>query len=176
MTNTDQATLALLSLLLQYPDNDLNRHLSAVEEVAAKLDHQRQGNWVAAFLGYLRSEPQIRLQENYTAAFDLNPSTTLNVTYHRWKDGEKRAAALARLQKVYADAGFERISGELPDYLPLMLEFLSVRPNADGVELIWSCLKTIGAYVDRLQETAPAYADLLEPLVLLAEMHIRQSR
>ncbi len=161
---------SLLALLLQYPDDDLRRQLSAVEDWTAGPATGGQGASVAAFLDELKSRPPLELQKKYTAAFDLNPSTTLNFTYHLWKDGEKRSAVLANLEKIYRDAGYERISHELPDYLPLMLEFLSVRPDADGVDLIWACLQEIRGYIERLEAIAPAYAALLQPLAPIVDV------
>lgn len=169
MTNDDREILALLSFLLQYPDSDFRRRLRDIECSSVVRESAGKNQGVVAFLDYLKSRSPIELQESYTAVFDLNPATTLNVTYHQWKDGEKRAAALSKLECVYRHAGFERISCELPDYLPLMLEFLSVSPGADGVGWIWACLKSIGVYVGRLQAAAPAYAGLLGPLVHMVE-------
>ena len=117
------------------------------------------------FLLYLKTHSPIHLQEGYTAAFDMNPTTTLNLTYQLYGDNEKRADVLARLQQRYQDAGYERITGELPDFLPMMLEFLSVCPDTENTELIWECLQGLEDVVDRLQKAAPPYAALLQPLI-----------
>jgi nitrate reductase delta subunit len=95
----------------------------------------------------------------------MNPSTTLNLSYHLYGDNEKRADMLARLQQRYRDAGYERTTGELPDYLPMMLEFLSVCPESENTGLIWECLRGLEDVVDRLQKAAPPYAALLQPLI-----------
>ena len=168
MKNDPTHPLRLLSALLQYPDQDM---LSQVESIAAEVEGMPSNELkecMAAFLGYLEAHPLIHLQEGYTAAFDMNPSTTLNLTYHIHGDNEHRSALLAQLQQRYQDAGYERTTGELPDYLPLMLEFLSVCPDAAHTKLIWECLSGLEDYVDRLEKTAPAYANLLQPLANLA--------
>lgn len=168
MTGEDKKLFALLSFLLMYPDDDYWRGLDAVRESAATLPEGDGAASVASFLTYLASQPRIALQENYTAAFDMNPATTLNLTYHLWGDNENRTAALVRLEQLYRNAGYERISGELPDFLPLMLEFLSVHPDVAGIGHLWACLKDLDAYRDRLEKEAPAYAALLQPLARMA--------
>ncbi|UCF93474.1 MAG: nitrate reductase molybdenum cofactor assembly chaperone [Desulfobacterales bacterium] len=160
--------LRVLSALLQYPNEDWWHQMPHIEKAVADLPSKEMKKCMDAFLGYLKTHSLIHLQECYTAAFDLNPSTTLNLTYHIYGDNEKRADVLARLQQSYQDAGYERTTGELPDYLPLMLEFLSVGPDTENTDLIWECLRGIEDYVARLQQTAPPYASLLRVLVDVA--------
>jgi len=113
---------------------------------------------------YLKTQATLCVKELYTTVFDMNPSTTLNITYHLWGDSAKRADSLARLRQVYLEAGYECTTGELPDYLPLMLEFLALCPQAQGTDLIRECLQALEGLVRRLQETALPYAALLQPL------------
>lgn len=155
----------LLSALLQYPDHDLLGQIEMIETEVDDMPSQEMKKCMTEFLIYLKTQSPIHLQEGYTAAFDMNPSTTLNLTYQLHGDNEKRADVLARLQQRYQDAGYERITGELPDYLPMMLEFLSVCPDTENTGLIWECLRGIEEVVDRLQTTAPPYAALLQPLI-----------
>lgn len=160
--------LRLLSVLLQYPDDDL---LCRLDDIAAAVDRLPPGEIRAAgaaFLDYLDAHAPIRLQENFTTAFDMSPATTLNLTYHMFGDTEKRAAAMARLQRFYDEAGWERITGELPDYLPLLLEFLAIHPRPQTAAPVWECLRAATSLVAALEKTAPAYAALLRPLARAA--------
>ncbi|MCF8050228.1 MAG: nitrate reductase molybdenum cofactor assembly chaperone [Desulfobacterales bacterium] len=156
--------LRLLSVLLHYPDDDLLGHLDEIAAAAGLVPEEDIQTAAEGFLSYLGAHPPIRLQENFTAAFDMRPETTLNLTYHAFGDNEKRAAALARLQHVYDQAGWERTTGELPDYLPLMLEFLSIQPRPESVLPVWQCLRATAALAAGLEKTAPVYAALLRPL------------
>jgi nitrate reductase delta subunit len=158
----------LLSVLLQYPDEEYLIRIKKMEGFLTGMVQNELKNSCLNFLNYLKTRAPIRLQESYTAVFDMNPETTLNLTYHMFGDNEKRAGMLTRLQQIYLDAGYECTTGELPDYLPLMLEFLSACPEANGIALIWECFKNLNQYVDRLQQTAPAYSALLQPLVHMA--------
>jgi nitrate reductase delta subunit len=165
MKNEPIHPLLLLSTLLQYPDHDLLSQFEMIETEIDDMPSIEMKKCMNDFLLYLKTHSPIHLQEGYTAAFDMNPSTTLNLTYHLYGDNEKRADMLARLQQRYQDAGYERTTGELPDYLPMMLEFLSVCPDTENTGLIWECLRGIEEVVDRLQTTAPPYAALLQPLI-----------
>jgi nitrate reductase delta subunit len=97
----------------------------------------------------------------------MNPALTLNLTHHVLGDTEPRAAVLADLARTYAAAGWAPTTGELPDYLPLMLEFLSLRPEPDRGGAVWRALEGLDDYVARLASEAPAYAALLAPLASL---------
>lgn len=154
----------LLSILLQYPDKAYLEALPELKSAVAQLPRGRRKAGIEAFLAKVKSQRALQLQECYTAAFDLNPSTTLNVTYHIWGDGEKRAGALTALQQVYRKAGYANTSSELPDYLPLMLEFLSIFPEALQSEQFLRCFGKLDTVADRLLKVAPAYAALLQPL------------
>ena len=167
---TDQTTdsLQLLSVLLNYPDDQLLNRLDEVASMAGHLCSPEIKSAVDAFVDVLKASTPLQVQENYTAAFDMNPSTTLNMTYHAYGDTEKRAAALANLQHTYQEAGWLPTTGELPDYLPLMLEFISICPHPQYTEPVWQCLRGIQPLAARLKEKAPIYAALVQPVVDMA--------
>jgi nitrate reductase delta subunit len=120
---------------------------------------------IEKFITRLEGEDAIHVQEQYTALFDMSPSTTLNVTYHLWGDGEKRARLLTRLQQEYAGAGLEKKSLELPDFLPLILEFLASVPESKRSEVIKTSFEGVKTLVERLKPIASHYSGLLEPLL-----------
>lgn len=155
----------LVSILLEYPDERYVQALPELESAVQKLPPGRPRAGIEAFLADARTRSTLQLQESHTAAFDLNPSATLNMTYHLWGDSEKRAETLVRLQQVYGQAGYEISATELPDYLPLLLEFLAIFPAAKRSASILQCFQGLGAVVDRLRGIAPLYAQLLQPLV-----------
>ncbi|MFZ0610689.1 MAG: nitrate reductase molybdenum cofactor assembly chaperone [Desulfobacterales bacterium] len=160
--------LRLLSALLVYPDEEWLRQMKDIETALGNLPAGEVKQAACEFLNHVTACSPIDLQEAYTAAFDMNPSTTMNLTYHIYGDTEKRAEVLAGLQQRYQDAGYERTSGELPDYLPLMLEFLSICPDEGAAGWVGECFQGFEDYLIRLRKTAPAYADLLHPLIRLA--------
>jgi nitrate reductase molybdenum cofactor assembly chaperone NarJ/NarW len=164
LTENQQLQIKLVSELLQYPDEEFMKRLPDFEAVVSEMPDEESRKRFDQFIVGLKSRTRIQLLETYTTVFDMNPSTTLNVTYHLWGDGEKRADVLVRLQQLYLAAGYERVTGELPDYLPLMLEFLAFCPDARGIDVLWQCLGGLRQLIDYLRETAPNYAALLEVL------------
>jgi nitrate reductase delta subunit len=119
------------------------------------------------FLTRMKAQPLLELQAHYTAVFDLNPSASLNLTYHLMGEREDRGRALADLIEVYRQAGFVPMVNDLPDFLPLVLEFLAVSAEGEDNELIRRCLAAVPAIVQRLRDSGSMYAAPLE-LVLSA--------
>ena len=154
----------LVSFLTQYPDDAYFRALPELETAARRLNPGRERTGIETFLADQKTHNRLQLQERYTSTFDLNPSTTLNMTYHRWGDSENRAAALVRLQRLYRNAGYDIDSGELPDFLPLMLEFMAAVSEGHQSDTIRQCLTSLQTIVERLRAIAPPYAELLAPL------------
>ena len=72
----------LLSALLVYPDHDLLGQIEMIETEVDDMPSKKMKKSMDDFLLYLKTHSPIHLQEGYTAAFDMNPSTTLNLTYH----------------------------------------------------------------------------------------------
>ncbi len=76
-----------------------------------------------------------RLEEDYVKTFDLSEVASLYLTAHEFGDSRERGAALIQLGQWFSDAGYGVALGELPDYLPLLIEFLAVGPDSVGGEL-----------------------------------------
>ena len=164
MQEVSKKLYKIMVILLQYPSKDLLQCVSELESCTGLMPVGNAQRVISNFLGYLKSEPILKLQQNYTAAFDMNPSTTLNMTYHLFGDGEKRAGMMVRLQHCYHAAGYDGPANELPDFLPSILEFLALCPDASMVDVFWQCFAGLDGLVERLREVARPYADLLDLL------------
>lgn len=167
MTPVHKVACKILSILLHYPDREVWEHLAELEAEVERMSRDEVRKELAASLGEMRRRSLMDLQQAYTAAFDMNPATTLNMTYHRYGDTEKRAAALVRLRQAYRRAGFECTGAELPDYLPLMLEFLSECPDPSTGAFVWQSLEPAGSISEKLQADAPVYAGLLKAVAAI---------
>jgi nitrate reductase molybdenum cofactor assembly chaperone NarJ/NarW len=163
----NRTLLKLLSLCLAYPDSALVEALPEMKAAAAGLGDPLARERLLDFIALLGKQPLLALQEHYTAVFDMNPSSSLNLTYHLMGDREERGPALAQLLEVYRQAGFEPAVNELPDYLPLLLEFLSASPGADTHALVQRCLTAVPAIAGRLKQGDSMFA---VPLELLSGM------
>jgi nitrate reductase molybdenum cofactor assembly chaperone NarJ/NarW len=159
------AQIKLISYLLCYPDESLLGLLPAFRDVLNEIENIAVLKKYDKILSYFEETPLIQLQEKYTETFDLKASNCLNLTYHQWGDTEKRGPALAHLEEIFLKFDFERISSELPDFLPLILEFLYERPNAANSEIIPLYGTVVGKLGDRLAQAGSPYALLFEQLL-----------
>ncbi|MEJ2656711.1 MAG: nitrate reductase molybdenum cofactor assembly chaperone [Desulfobacterales bacterium] len=154
--------MKIISLLFQYPDEGFGRSLPLMAGCIEGLPRTSARTKLIRFISILQTTPLIRLQETYTQTFDLNPSTCLNLTYHLLGNAENRGKVMAHLQQIYHDAGYETISGELPDYLPLMLEFLSECPEPAGLNRLRPYLAPVEKLADLLKDSGNPYSSLLD--------------
>ena len=155
----------LLSVLLQYPDDELNE---AEEELAAAVAGLPNGpgqRAVAAFWQGWTSEPPMARAQRYVATFDLHKRTSLYLTYYLHGDTRKRGMALVRLKRCFAAAGFPLAGRELPDYLPVLLEFAALAPEA-GDTLLSEHRPELEALRASLREQDSPYRHLLDALCL----------
>jgi nitrate reductase delta subunit len=154
----------LLSVLLRYPDRRL---ADAREEVAAAVEalpRRPLREPLQRFVSYLDVHSPRELEQHYVETFDLRRRASLYLTYYVHGDTRKRGMALLRLKRLYAAAGLEIASGELPDYLPLMLEFAALAPAGAGEMLLREHRPALELLRGNLHAADSPYALLLDAL------------
>jgi nitrate reductase delta subunit len=158
-----EAPYKLLSVLLRYPDEGL---VEARDEIRAAVGELAgpAAEPLRRFLEHLESHTVLELAQAYVETFDLRRRTSLYLTYYRYGDTRKRGMALLRLKRLYAAAGCELESGELPDYLPLVLEFASLAPKRLGETLLREHRPALELLRAGLRDAGSPYADLLDGL------------
>lgn len=120
-------TLQAAALLLAYPETEL---LDQLEVIEAALGDTPARSQFAPVLAHLRDQPLREAQSFHVQEFDLSRRHALHLSY--WTDGDtrRRGEVLAEIKQVYRDSGLVGdLSGELPDYLPIMLEFAVADPE-----------------------------------------------
>lgn len=110
------------SVLLSYPDEDYGQDLAAVAGVVQALPAGPARSRLADALSWLGGLSPMEAAATYVDTFDLRRGVCLYLTYYRHGDTRERGLALAALVDVYRSAGLAVIPGELPDYLPALLE------------------------------------------------------
>jgi nitrate reductase molybdenum cofactor assembly chaperone NarJ/NarW len=163
-------TFKVLSCLLSYPEPAL---LANAEELSAALSSD--GLLPAAhrtalenFLAYLAKLDLLEAQERYVALFDRNRSLSLHLYEHVHGESRDRGQAMVQLAELYRLHGLEIEARELPDYLPLFLEFLSVMPAKAAASLLGEAVHVVEALQQRLAERGSAYAGVMAALASLA--------
>ncbi len=122
------------SLLLSYPDQLLLDRLEILEEALAETPYAELFQPV---IDHLAGQPLVESQCFHVAEFDTSRRHALHLTY--WTDGDtrRRGETLGRIKQVYRDSGLlVDLAGELPDHLPLVLEFAAVGDPERGFELL----------------------------------------
>jgi len=120
------STFKLASVLLQYPTTALFDGLDELERFTGETGPKPARESFGRFLGWLRSTPSGDVAEHYVRTFDLRRRCALYLTYYRYGDTRKRGMAMVVFKAAYRDAGFVPTDDELPDYLPMVLDFASM--------------------------------------------------
>ncbi len=124
-----------VSLLLDYPDDDLLGRVDLLRAAAAGAP-PAIGDSLRSFLDHLEATPLPELQADYVETFDTRRRCNLFLTYFAHGDTRKRGMALLRFKQTYLSAGFELDDAELPDHLCVVLEFAATGDQALGRDLI----------------------------------------
>jgi nitrate reductase delta subunit len=152
----------LLSILLRYPDERLAAGRDELAAAVQELPRSPEKEPLQRFAAYLTAHSQVALAQAYVETFDLRRRTSLYLTYYAHGDTRKRGMALLRLKRLYAAAGLELTGGELPDYLPLVLEFAALAPDGAGEQLLREHRPALELVRRGLRESESPYADLLD--------------
>jgi nitrate reductase molybdenum cofactor assembly chaperone NarJ/NarW len=153
----------LLSILLRYPDDEVLEHRGEVAAAARDLPGSPAKDAVLEFLAYWENEPPQRLQERYTETFDFKRRGCLYLSYYRYGDARARGQVLADMKDAYARAGYPLETTELPDYLPLVLEFASEVPD-EGLPMLAESRAPIEVIRRSLRHDRSPHAHLVEAL------------
>jgi nitrate reductase delta subunit len=163
-------TLRVLARLLSYPTAELRQaapELRAIlaEEGALSAKHRAA---VGALIAEIGRETPFDAQECYVALFDLGRGCSLHLFEHIYGDSRERGQAMVALADRYRAAGLAVSGNELPDYLPLVLEYISVAPRADAEALLAEIAHVIEALGQRLAKRNSLYAAVMDALGALA--------
>jgi nitrate reductase delta subunit len=165
------ATFKVLSLLLSYPTAELQANISEMQDVIGKegiLTGQARRALNPLFEGIARGE-LYDLQERYVLLFDRTRSLSLHLFEHVHGESRDRGQAMVDLQTMYAEKGLELGTSELPDFVPLFLEFLSVLPRAEAFDLLGQPAHIFAAIAERLRKRYSPYEAVFRALVTLAK-------
>ncbi len=162
----------LMSSLLQYPEQDwpgVDEFRAGLAELSDPAIVER----LSRFLDYVAATDREALAEAYVNTFDFSDKTALYLTYSQLGEERERGQVLVELKELYAAVGLELTSEELPDYLPLFLEFLALAPTEVGrLELskYTSVMEKIRTELDKM---GSPYAQVLEACLIAADQFIR---
>nr|WP_229914701.1 nitrate reductase molybdenum cofactor assembly chaperone [Streptomyces chartreusis] len=142
--------LRLCSLLVQYPDLELTAARPVLAASVEALPASPAAEHLAAFTAWFAGQQPDALERHYVETFDLRRRSSLYLTYYLHGDTRRRGMALLTLAQRYRAAGWDTDGSELPDHLPVVLEFAALagpgggeaplRQHRRGLELIHRAL------------------------------------
>lgn len=169
-------TIKILGVLLTYPTAELQQHIPELKELLEQ-ESLLPRNVQKSLFGHMNDiarRPLIRLQEEYVALFDRSRAHSLYLFEHVHGEGRDRGQAMVDLMRQYKDHGFEMKSRELPDYLPMFLEFLSLQPFDAAQDMLGEIIHIVGAVGAKLKTKKNGYHQIYRALESLTEVKADQ--
>ena len=154
----------ILSRLLDYPDQELKDNLVIIRKALAlqpKQLEEEEKEVLEHFLQHLQEESLLQLQQDYVQTFDMVPEHSLHLTHHLFGDDRGRGPALVDLGEHYKGMGMEMRNGEIPDYLPLILEYVATLDEMGARVFLADAAKVLTVLAANLEKSDSPYAPLL---------------
>lgn len=170
MNRSSSITLRVLARLLSYPDAQLRgdladmRHALRVESAIAPVRLAELDQLMRS----LEQRNALDLEADYVELFDRGHATSLHLFEHVHGDSRDRGPAMIDLTQTYEKAGLFLAPGELPDYLPVVLEFVSTQPNKEARAFLNEMAHIFNAIFSALQSRETPYAAVLGALLELS--------
>ncbi len=159
-------TYKLCSLFLQYPDPELLAARGDLAAEAKRCARSPAAGALSRFADWWAAEDPLALEQHYVETFDLDRRCALYVTFFSDGDKRQRGATLLRLGRLYRTAGLPLVAGELPDYLPAMLEFAATAPRAHGTLVLREHRPALELLRAALHDRDTRYALVLDAVCL----------
>lgn len=158
------------SALLSYPTEDMRRALPEIADVvrASPLVGRGERQELAVLIDELGDGDLLSAEERYVDLFDRGRALSLNLFEHLHGESRDRGTAMVDLKQLYETAGFELDTRELPDYLPVVLEYLSCRDIGEARELLADCAHIMATIARSLIARQSRYAAVLQALIVIA--------
>jgi nitrate reductase delta subunit len=152
----------ILSVLLEYPEQELIDNLPEIRAIIDENTDIDTAERVALrkFLDHLVSVTLTELQAEYVRTFDSTPEHSLHLTHHLFSDDSdrERGPALIDLGEMFKEYGVKTVTNELPDYLPLLLEFASYLDDNEATVFLSDVNKVLKTLTDNLTKANSPYA------------------
>ncbi|EOY8029134.1 nitrate reductase molybdenum cofactor assembly chaperone [Raoultella planticola] len=170
--------LVVVSRLLEYPDADLWQHQNELFDVLATSEKLEKADAKAlgVFLRDLTAQDLLDAQAAYSELFDRGRATSLLLFEHVHGESRDRGQAMVDLLNQYEQHGLVLDSRELPDHLPLYLEYLAQLPESEAIGGLQDIAPILALLCARLQQRESRYAVLFEQLLKLANSAVDEAK
>ena len=158
-----------MSALLSYPSEEIRKALPEIADVIAttSLLESRQRRDLLDLVAELGQGDLLEAEQRYVDLFDRGRALSLHLFEHLHGDSRDRGEAMVDLKTIYARAGFELSTSELPDYLPVVLEYLSCRDLAEARAMLADCAQILTTIGRSLIARGSRYSAVLQALIVI---------
>jgi nitrate reductase delta subunit len=153
-------------VLLCYPDEELLGARAQLPAVAAELPASPASAAIQRFCAWCAGSDPLALQQHYVETFDLDKRCGMYLSFYGEGDRRQRGMALLRLKRLYRAAGLPLEGSELPDYLPVMLEFAAAAPEGKGEIVLREHRAALELVRQGLRDRGTPYADVVDGVCL----------
>ena len=158
------------SVLLSYPSPEMRQALPAIVGAIrdSPLVSPRERGGLIDLVDELGRDDLLEVEQRYVDLFDRGRALSLNLFEHIHGESRDRGEAMVDLKRIYERAGFELSARELPDYLPVLLEYLSCRDLSEARAMLADCAHILVTIGRSLIARRSRYAAVLQALLVIA--------
>lgn len=165
----------LLAALLDYPTTLTIQIVNELHELlqSCQLFDEKSKDDIIKFASLHKNNNLLEWQQEYSSIFDITPITSLYLFEHIYGDSRKRGIAMSSLLETYAGYGLEISNQELPDYLPVFLDFISyIEDQNEALSYLADINEILKSIYEALIKCGSNYTLLLQCLITLSEKGI----
>lgn len=171
-------TYRILSLLMTYPNEEIYNFLPQVNS-SLKEENLLNADFITGidtFVKFFAQQPLTFWQEHYVQLFDYSRSVSLYLFEHVHGDSKDRGQAMVDLIDLYTENGLQINRPELPDYLPVFLEFLAIQTKEKAMDYLSEIIDIVGFIHRKLDEKDNPYKYLLSAIIQLSARKPAEAR
>lgn len=170
MSDAPMIVLRALGALLTYPRPELRDALPEIVEAlrVSSLIAPQDRVALEGLIELLADADPLWTEEHYVEMFDRRRATSLHLFEHVHGDTRERGHAMVELKALYERAGFSLATSELPDFLPVILEYLSYRDLAEAKAMLGDCAHILRTVGEALLQRGSNYSAIFQALLDIA--------
>jgi nitrate reductase molybdenum cofactor assembly chaperone NarJ/NarW len=162
--------LRALGALVSYPRAEIREALPEIAQVVSDTallsEADRKG--ILSLIATLRALDPMEAEERYVELFDHSRATSLHLFEHLHGEARDRGQGMVELKRIYEQGGFDVSPRELPDYLPVLLEYLSCRDLPEARDMLSDCADILRGIGEALARRGSPYVAIFQALLSIA--------
>ena len=165
-------TYKIFSILLSYPTEELKKSVDDMTDILKYdrlLSHQ-DIKFINNLISFIKNNDLLYLQEYYVSIFDRKKDFSLYIFEHIHGDSRERGMAMVDLKDFYKKSDLSVLTNELPDYLPLFLEYMSLISENEAKSLIGEIVNIIAILSRKLNIINSDYSYLFAIIEKLSDV------